>query len=90
MVVKKSMTKKKKIDLTKAKKKYKQVQKWIQNNINPDVYRGTYTGFDPLGQSFELKSIDAEAGGVSSKKTSKKKKPVVETSSDGRTIIIKL
>ena len=83
MVVKKSMIKKKKIDI-------KKIQKWIQNNINPDVYRGTYTGFDPLGQSFELKSIDAEAWGVSSKKTSKKKKPVVETSSDGRTIIIKL
>ena len=77
------MIKKKKIDI-------KKIQKWIQNNINPDVYRGTYTGFDPLGQSFELKSIDAEAWGVSSKKTSKKKKPVVETSSDGRTIIIKL
>ena len=77
------MIKKKKIDI-------KKIQKWIQNNINPDVYRGTYTGFDPLGQSFELKSIDADAWGVSSKKTSKKKKPVVETSSDGRTIIIKL
>jgi len=85
------MTKKKKIDLTKAKKKYKQVQKWIESNINPDVYHGTYTGFYPLGQSFELKSIDInQAEGVSSEKTSKKKKPVVETSSDGRTIIIKL
>jgi len=78
------MTKKKKIDI-------KKIQKWIQNNINPDVYHGTYTGFDPLGQSFELKSIDInQAGGVSSEKTSKKKKPVVETSPDGKTIIIKL
>ena len=86
------MAKKKKIKIDwkkakktwkKAKKTYQQTQNWIQNNINPDVYRGTYTGFDPFGD-FYVDQMGTQ------KKKSKTKKPDVELSPDGKTIIIKL
>jgi len=79
-------TKKGLIDLDKTKKKYAKAQKWIERNINPDVYKGTYTGGTSFDSGLGLQGIDIDkAWGIPSAK-----KKNIEISNNGDTIIIKL
>ena len=88
----KKASKKGLIDWDKAKKKYAKAQKWIERNINPDVYKGTYTGGTSFGSGLGLQGIDVDNvwGIPSAKKKPTKKKKNIEISNDGDTIIIKL